>query len=70
MKKYEFNISKNILNKFFPKQRVKNKVQIIEILMEAVRYILINPSITNNESVGKIILYVDSRSEALEKHLH
>jgi len=62
MKSYEYNINKSILNKFFPKQRVKTKAQIIEILMEAVRYILVNPKIPDDESVGKIILYVDKMS--------
>jgi len=62
MKKYKFNISKNVLTKFFPEQRVKDKAQIIEILMETVRYMLINPEISDEESVGKIILYIDKMS--------
>ena len=60
MKKYEFYISKNILEKFFPKKRVKTKAQIIEILMEATRYMLVNPTVKEENVAGKIILFMFS----------
>lgn len=62
MKQYEFNLNKAFLGKFFPKERVKTKAQIIEILMEATRYILINPSVPEGDIVGKIILNIDKMS--------
>lgn len=62
MKKFEFNLDKAYLDKFFPKYRIKNKTHIIELLMEATRYILINPTIKPDKIVGKIVLYVDKMS--------
>jgi len=62
MKKYDFDIDKAFLEKFFPKERVKNKAQIIEILMEATRYMLLNPSVSQEKIAGKIILYIDKMS--------
>lgn len=62
MKKFEFDIDKAYLEKFFPKMRVKTKAQIIEILMEATRYMLLNPSIEETKKAGKIVLYIDKMS--------
>lgn len=59
MKKFEFDLNKAYLDKFFPKYRIKNKAHIIELLMEATRYMLINPTIAADKIVGKIVLYVD-----------
>lgn len=62
MKTYEFNINKAYLGKFFPKKRVKTKADIIEILMETIRYMLLNPLVTEEESSGKLILQIDKMS--------
>lgn len=62
MKKLEFNLDKAYLDKFFPKYRVKSKAQIIEILMEATRYMLLDPSVSQEKTAGKIILYIDKMS--------
>jgi len=62
MKKFEFDIDKAFLEKFFPKERVKNKAQIIEILMETTRYMLLDPTVSQEKIAGKIILYIDKMS--------
>lgn len=62
MKRYEFKLHQLYLNKFFPKFRIKTKVQVIEVLMEATRYMMFNPSVNTEDVVGKIVLYVDKMS--------
>ncbi len=66
MKKYTFNLSSVIYNKVFPQYRVKTKAQIIEILMETTRYILLHNDpeyvVSDEDSIGKIILYIDKMS--------
>lgn len=62
MKLYEFNLSHNLLKPFFPKKRVKSKVEIIEILMEATRFMLVNPTISKDKTDGKILLYIGKMS--------
>ena len=62
MKKFEFDIDRAFIEKFFPKYRVKTKAHIIEILMEATRYMLLNPSVSPDKVAGKIILYIDKMS--------
>jgi hypothetical protein len=52
-------ISKDI---FFPKERIKTKIQIINILLEASRYILSNPKLKRKSSSGEIKLVVDKMS--------
>jgi hypothetical protein len=64
MKKYEFYLSKPYLDLFFPKKRIKSKVEIIQILLEATRFMLVNPTvgISTDKVEGKIVLYVDKMS--------
>lgn len=66
MKKYPFNLSKVIYDRVFPHYRIKTKAHIIEILMEAVRFILLqNDSdfiVNNDDATGKMILYIDKMS--------
>lgn len=57
MKVYEFNISQVYLNKFF--KPIRNKAEVIEVLMEAIRYMLLNPTVEEEHRVGKIILKID-----------
>ena len=62
MKKYEFTLNHYASSLFFPEERVKNKIQIIEILMEATRYILSASDVKTNINEGKLILIVDKMS--------
>jgi len=62
MKRYEFNIHKGQIEKFFPKKRIKTKTQTIEILMESIQLILQNNKIPKEKIAGKIILIVDKMS--------
>ncbi len=66
MKQYSFNLSSVIYNKVFPMYRVKTKAHIIEILMEITRYILLQNDpdfvIHDEDSMGKVILYIDKMS--------
>ena len=62
MKKIEFFINKSSLDIFFPKYRIKTKIHIIEIIMETLKYMLLNPEIEEDNRVGKIILIVDKMS--------
>jgi hypothetical protein len=57
MKVYEFNISQVYINKFF--KPIRSKAEVIEVLMEAIRYMLLNPHIEEENKVGKIILKID-----------
>lgn len=62
MKKYEFDISTIFINKIFPEKRVKTKAQVIEILMETIRYFLLNPIVPEEKKAGTIILSIDKMS--------
>lgn len=62
MKKYKFDISTSQLKKFFPEERVKTKAQIIEILMETIRYISLNNSVPEEENSGTLVLNIDRMS--------
>lgn len=62
MKKYKFDISTSQLEKFFPEERVKTKAQIIEILMETIRYISLNNNVPKEENSGTLVLNVDRMS--------
>ena len=62
MKKYEFEIVQFEIDSFFPKERVKSKLQLLEILLEATRYMLAYQDIERYETKGKITLVVDKMS--------
>jgi len=62
MKRYEFNIHKGLIEKFFPKKRIKTKAQIIEVLMESIQLILQNNEVSEEKVAGKIVLIVDKMS--------
>jgi len=62
MKKFEFGLSQGTLDLFFPKERIKTKARIIEVLMEATRHMLINPSVKPKDMIGKMTLYIDKMS--------
>ena len=60
MKKYTFNISAMYIDKFF--SPVRHKTEVINILMESIRYMILNPQIEDVNSSGKIVLVVDKMS--------
>ena len=62
MKKFEFNIHKGQIEKFFPKKRIKTKAQIIEILMESLQLILQNNTIPEEKIGGTITLVIERMS--------
>jgi len=62
MKKFEFNIHKGQIEKFFPKARIKTKAQIIEILMESLQLIFQNNTIPEEKIGGTITLVVERMS--------
>ncbi|MFT5759754.1 MAG: hypothetical protein ACI9LM_004533 [Alteromonadaceae bacterium] len=57
---YTFEIDETYMDRFF--KPIKNKVQIIELLMNSIKYMLINPSVSKEKSKGKIIVRVDKMS--------
>jgi len=57
MKIYEFNISQIYLDKFF--RPIRSKAEVIEVLMETIRYMILNPTLDKEDSHGKIILRID-----------
>ena len=60
MKEYEFNLDEIALRNFFI--AIRSKVHVIEILMEALKYMIINPAIKRDEIKGKMILKIDKMS--------
>lgn len=62
MKQYSFYIKDSYSDTFFPKERVKTKIQIINILLESSRYILLNPEVIKDEAVAEIRVVVDKMS--------
>lgn len=61
MKKFSYVIDKSNIDVFFPQQRIKNKLQILEILLEASRFLLYSQSIESLDK-SKIILNIDKMS--------
>ena len=59
-KTYSLNINQVYLEKFF--RAIRSKAEVIEVLMEAIRYILLNPKISKEDSKGKMILKIDKMS--------
>jgi hypothetical protein len=60
MKEYKFNVKQIFLNDFFIP--IRTKVHVIEVLMHTIKYMLLNPSVEEQESHGSIILRVDKMS--------
>lgn len=60
MKEYIFYIDKSYMDRFF--NPVKNKLHIIELLMNSIKYMLLNPPVKEGNYKGKIILKVDKMS--------
>jgi hypothetical protein len=62
MKRVKFNLADFSVHKFFPKERIKSKMQIVNILLELCRYILINPQVNSADSVAGIEIIIDKMS--------
>lgn len=61
MKKYQFELPKSISEIFFPKLRMKDKAQMLLILLEATRHMLFASKSLKDEK-EKIVLQVDKMS--------
>jgi hypothetical protein len=60
MKVYEFNLNQSLLDKFFIP--VRDRAMVIEILMESIKLMLLNPTIKATDIKGKIFLKVEKMS--------
>ena len=60
MKTFEFNLNQYMINNLF--KPIRNKVQIIELLMNSIKIMLINSTIENNDIKGKMILQKNKMS--------
>jgi len=60
MKSYDFDLDKYALDKFF--RPIRDKVGVIEILMESIKYMILNPNIASEDINGKMILKIDKMS--------
>lgn len=60
MKQYEFKLNQATLDKFFI--AIRSKVNTIEVLMEALKYMLINPTISEERAKGTLLLKIDKMS--------
>ena len=60
MIEYTFDIDESYMDRFF--KPIKNKIQIIELLMNSIKYMLINPTIKESNAKGKIIVRIDKMS--------
>lgn len=59
---FQLDINLSLIKTFFPEERIKDKYKIIEILLEACRYILYNKKVAKARSQYKMILYKDKMS--------
>jgi hypothetical protein len=60
MKEYTFDIEKSYLDRFF--SPIRTRVQLIEVMMNAIKYMLLNPVISEEQSKGKLVLRIDKMS--------
>ena len=60
MTEYKFDIDASYMDRFF--KPIKNKVQVIELLMHSIKYMLLNPVVKQSDSQGKILLRKDKMS--------
>lgn len=59
---FQLDINPSLIKTFFPEERIKDKYKIIEILLEACRYMLYNKRVATARSQHKIILHKDKMS--------
>lgn len=62
MKHYNYKISSATKELFFPKKRIKSKLQIINILLEATRYILSYQEVDSQYVEGELRMVIDKMS--------
>lgn len=67
MKCFHYNLNQTDISTFFPKKLIKNKVQIIQILLEFIRQFLLIPDKkpTKKNLVG--IYYVELRIDKISR---
>lgn len=58
----QIDINPSLIKTFFPEERIKDKYKILEILLEACRYILYSKKETTARSKHKMILHKDKMS--------
>lgn len=63
MKQYEFDLTEPEIKKFFI--AIRDKKKIIEILMIAIKHMLVNPKIQPKDVKGKLILRIDDMKRLL-----
>jgi len=59
---FQLEINPSLINVFFPEERIKDKFKILEILLEACRYILYNEKVETARSPYRMILYKEKMS--------
>jgi len=66
MKSFLYNLNKTDVDIFFPKERIKKKIQIIKVLLEFIRTFLLvsnrRPVERNNVEIPCAELIIDKRS--------
>lgn len=60
--RFEIELDSTSLSTFFPNYRIKDKLQILQILLESARYILHGKKETKVKAVNKIIFYREKMS--------
>jgi len=60
MSEFRFEIDESYMDRFF--SPIKNKIQVIELLMNSVKYMLLNPVVKKERVRGEIVLIVDKMS--------
>tara|TARA_R110002033_G_scaffold166133_2_gene204549 strand:+ start:1276 stop:1908 length:633 start_codon:yes stop_codon:yes gene_type:complete len=60
MREYRFDIDESYMDRFF--SPIKNKAQFIELLMNSLKYMLLNQNIKKERVRGEIILIIDKMS--------
>ncbi|WP_336715243.1 hypothetical protein [Chryseobacterium mucoviscidosis] len=61
MKEYEFELNESMVQIFFPHERIKNKIQVLKILIEATRLIMYN-DISDKNYNQKLVLKIKKMS--------
>lgn len=60
MIEYRFDIDESYMDRFF--SPIKNKTQVIKLLMNALKYMLINQKVKDERKSGEIVLIIDKMS--------
>jgi hypothetical protein len=60
MREYRFEIDESYMDRFF--SPIKNKVQLIELLMNSLKYMLVNHTVKEERVHGELVLIIDKMS--------